>query len=219
MRLPFSMRMLCLVIFSGLFFTAGYGQTIQYGAEAGINLSGARATGPGVVFHGTPGLRFAIGGFADIALKDTMFSIRPKLFFSREAYTPNIFGDKTPFNISYFILPIPLVYHSMLGGKKWFFGLGPFFGYGISGNYVYQGVKTKLAWGSNPDQDDGKRLDIGIDALAGYQLTQEISLNAKLDWGIKDVSADQSFYKVWTRNFGITCAYTLGSCSNSRQKK
>jgi len=204
---------MCLLVVSGLFFATGYGQTIQYGVEGGINVSGARATAPGVVFHGTPGLRFAIGGYADIALKDTMFSIRPKLFFSREAYTPNIFGDKTPFNISYFILDIPLIYHSALGGKKIFFGLGPFFGYGISGNYVYQGMETKIAWGNNPNTDDGKRLDIGFDALVGYQLNEKIMLSAKLDWGIKDVSADQSFDKVWTRNFGITFAYELGSGS------
>jgi Outer membrane protein beta-barrel domain len=205
------MRMLCLLVFSGLFFTAGYAQTIQYGAEGGINLSGARATGQdGVVFHGTPGVRFSLGGFADIGLKDSIFSIQPKLFFSREAYTPNIFGDKTPFAISFLTLPIPVVYHSSLANKKLSFGLGPYLCYVISGKYTYDGHTTKLALGNNSTVDDGKHFDAGLDAMVGYQLQDNLSLRARLDWGLTQDSADPSFDKVWTRNFSITCAYTLG---------
>ena len=194
-----------------LFCYRGFGQSIQLGAEAGLNVSGAKATEPGVVFHGSPGIRFAIGGFADIALPNNSFSIRPKLLFSREAYTPVLFGDKTPVAISYINIPIPVIYHSTLAEKKLFFGLGPYFAYALSGKYVSQGVTTKIVWGNNPAQDDGKRLDIGLDALAGYQLDKKISLTAKFDWGIKDISAEPTFYKVHTLNFGITASYLLFS--------
>jgi hypothetical protein len=203
--------MLCLLIISVLFFTVGYGQMIRYGAEGGLNLSGAHAVEPGVTFHGSPGVRFAIGGYADLALKDSTWSVRPKLLFSREAYRPILFGDKTPFAISYINLPLPVIYHSTLSGKKIFFGLGPYFAYALSGKYTSRGVTNKIVWGSDPNKDDGKRLDIGADVLVGYQLEQNISLTAKIDWGIKDISAQPSFYKVSTRNFGITCAYELGS--------
>jgi hypothetical protein len=205
------MRTISIFILSCFFFSAGYGQDIQWGAEGGVNISGASATEPGVTFHGSAGIRFSIGGFADIPLSGQQFSIRPKLLFSREAYTPVLFGDKTPFAISYLNLPIPVVYHSMLAGNKLFFGLGPYFAYALSGKYVSQGVTTKIAWGSDPNQDDGKRLDIGADLLVGYQVDKNISLNAKFDWGIKDISAEPTFYKVHTRNFGITCAYSLGN--------
>src|ERR1700733_1727290 len=198
------MRIVFLLIFLCLLFTKGHSQNIQLGAEGGINVSGASATEPGVVFHGSPGIRFAIGGFADIPLPNKMFSIRPKLLFSREAYDPILFGDKTPFAISYINLPIPVIYHSSLSANKMFFGLGPYFGYALSGKYVTQGITTKIVWGSNPDEDDGKRLDIGADVLVGYQLEKDISLTAKLDWGIKDISAEPTFYKVHTRNFGLT---------------
>ncbi len=206
-----STRAFLLVSGIFLFSCRGLGQGIQLGAEAGLNVSGASATEPGVVFHGSPGIRFAIGGFADIALPDKMFSIRPKLLFSREAYAPILFGDKTPIAISYINIPIPVIYHSMLAGKKLFFGLGPYFGYALSGKYTSQGVTTKIAWGSDPATDDGKRLDIGVDVLAGYQLEQDISLTAKFDWGLKDISAEPSFYKVHTRNFGLTASYLLFS--------
>src|SRR6202000_2861203 len=108
------MRKIFLPIVAGLFFTNGYGQNITYGAEAGINLSGAHAVEPGVVFHGSPGIGFALGGFADIPLEGTPLSIRPKLYFSRERYTPILFGDKTPFALSYINIPIPVIYHSTL---------------------------------------------------------------------------------------------------------
>ncbi len=192
-----------------LFFNAVDGQTISYGGAAGFNLSGASAVEPGVTFHGSPGLRYVIGGFADIPVKDSLFSIRPKLFFSREGYRPILFGDKTPFRISYINMPIPVIYHSPLADKKLFFGLGPYFAYALSGKYTSNGVTTKIVWGSNPAQDDGKRLDIGADVLVGYQLNKLLALTGKLDWGIKDISAEPTFYKVHTRSFGITCAYLL----------
>jgi hypothetical protein len=203
------MRRAWVLIVLGMSFTVSYGQMISYGVEGGLNLSGAHAVEPGVTFHGSPGVRFSIGGYADLPLKDSMFSIRPKLFFSREAYTPILFGDKTPFALSYINLPLPVIYRSTLGGKKIFFGLGPYFAYALSGKYTTMGRATKIIWGNDPAADDGKRLDIGADALVGYQLERNISLTAKIDWGIKDISAEPSFYKVWTRNFGITCAYSL----------
>jgi len=134
---------MCLLVVSGLFFATGYGQTIQYGVEGGINVSGARATAPGVVFHGTPGLRFAIGGYADIALKDTMFSIRPKLFFSREAYTPNIFGDKTPFNIA------DLPFHA--GRQKNLFWSGPLLRLWDIGELCIPGYGDEDCLGQQPE--------------------------------------------------------------------
>ncbi|MDR3716868.1 MAG: porin family protein [Puia sp.] len=201
-----------LLLFSGLFITTR-AQDIQLGAEGGLNVSGAHATEPGVVFHGSPGIRFSVGGFADLALPDRRFSVRPKLLFSRESYSPVLFGDKTPVTISYINIPIPLIYHSTLKDKKIFFGLGPYFGYALSGKYVSQGVTTKIAWGNDPAKDDGKRLDIGADFLAGYQLNKEIALTAKFDWGIKDISAEPSFYKVHTLNLGLTASYLLFSRS------
>jgi hypothetical protein len=60
----------------------------------------------------------------------------------------------------------------------------------------------------------------GLDAMVGYQLQDNLSLRARLDWGLTQDSADPSFDKVWTRNFSITCAYTLGqhNCDRSSAK-
>jgi Outer membrane protein beta-barrel domain len=179
---------------------------MQFGATGGFNLSFASAKEPGVVFHGSPGVRYAIGGFMDMALPNKNFSFRPSLLFSRESYAPVLYGDKTPIHISYINLPLTVIYHSSLMENHLFFGLGPYLAYALSGKYTNRGETTKIVWGSNPDKDDGKPLDIGLNLVAGYELQKNIILTAKFDLGIKQVAAETDV-KVHTRNFGVTCGY------------
>jgi len=207
------------IIFIACFFAGSiYSQNIQVGAVGGINISFASAKEPGVVFHGTPGIRYAVGGYADIELPYEKFSVRPSLLFSRESYAPVLYGDKTPIRISYLTLPLPVIYHSDLMGKKLSFGLGPYLAYALAGKYTNRGETTKINWGSNPNKDDGKPLDIGVDMQVAYQFQENIFFAIRFDLGLKQIS-DEIDTKVHTRNFGITCNYLLWASSKKVAKK
>ncbi len=208
------MKRLFLFLISVVFVSAVYSQDMQIGAAGGLNLSGAIASQPGSTFHGPPGLRFALGGFMDMALSDKRFSFRPSLLFSRQAESPNTFGFKTTVAISYINIPLTFIYHSELLEKKAFFGLGPYLAYALSGRYTTHNgtdMTTSIAWGSDVDQDDAKRFDFGIDILAGYELQKNLILTAKFDFGLNQIATSDAGLKVHTLNFGITCGYFLWS--------
>lgn len=185
-------------------------QDLTYGLEAGLNLSGGFAKEGPTVIKGNPGPGIALGGMADYKLPGSMpLSIRASLTFQYETATANVFGEACSFRISYLTLPIDVVYHSKLASGKLFFGLGPYFAYSPGGNYTEQGQRYKVVYGSNPDNDDAHRGDLGLDLMAGYQIQAGMFLTAKYDLGLIDVSADPGFYTLYVRSFGVNFLYML----------
>ena len=154
----------------------------------------------------------------DMELPYEKFSFRPSLLFSRESYAPVLYGDKTPIRISYLTLPLPIMYHSDLMDKKLTFGLGPYLAYALSGKYTNRGETTKIEWGSDPNKDDGKPLDIGMDMQVVYEFQSNIFFGLRFDLGLKQIS-DEEGTKVHTRNFALTCNYFLWGNSKKAAKK
>ncbi len=194
------------------------GQEIRWGVEGGLNLSGGIAKETGVVIHGDPGVGYALGVLADIQLANPRWSIRPALSFQHEASNADIFDDGTFIRVNYFNLPIDLVYHPDFAGKRWVFGLGPWFAYGLSGKYTQDGATYKIDFGSS-DLNDAHHVDFGLDAMAGYQLKPDMMLTAKFDFGLKDVSAQSDFVTIYTRSFGVNFVYWWPALNSVMKKK
>jgi hypothetical protein len=201
------MRKLLLFLIPLFFISVTYSQDMQVGAMGGLNLSFASASEAGMVFHGSPGVRFSLGGYMDVALPYKGLSFHPCILFSRESYTVNYEG-KNPVVMSYINVPLTMLYHLESMQNKLFFGLGPYFAYGIGGKYTEGGQTTKIAWGNNEATDDAKPLDIGLNLVTGYQLTEKLILTAKFDLGLSQIDPSPDT-KVHTRNFGIACGYSL----------
>lgn len=192
--------------------TAACAQSISFGPEIGPNLSGALVKTDTHV-SGGPGLGFELGGFAELSLPSSHFSIRPRLLYSDESYSPNMYGQHFPIRLSFLKIPIDVVYRTAPGAHKWFFGAGPYFGLGLSGTYKNVGYTQDIHFGSDPDNDEAKKVDIGLELIAGYQLTEKIVLDASLDGGIINYANTQYFTddpKVHTLNLGITGGYVFG---------
>ena len=212
------MRHLLPAVLAILSFTSAWSQNIRWGVEGGLNLSGGIARETGVVIHGDPALGYALGVLADIPLANPQWSIRPNLIFQHEASNANIFDDNTYIRVNYFNLPIDLIYHSDLVQKRLFFGLGPWFAYGLSGKYTQRGYTYAIEFGSNQD-NDAHHLDFGLDFLAGYQLADNMMLTAKFDLGLPDVSAQPDFDTIHTRSFGVSFVYLLPASIKLPAKK
>jgi hypothetical protein len=103
---------------------------------------------------------------------------------------------------------MPVVYHSKLLNGKLYFGFGPYVAVALSGKYVDQGETIKIAFGSDANKDDGKRIDLGLDGNVGYQFNDEVFFQLRFDLGLRQLYNEPDT-KVHTRNFGITCHYLL----------
>jgi Outer membrane protein beta-barrel domain len=210
-------RLILIALVTGV-TTSGYSQDIRWGVQGGLNLSGGIAKETGVVIHGDPGVGYALGVLADIQLANPKWSIRPVLSFQHEASNADIFDNGTYIRVNYFNLPIDLVYHPEMADKRWVFGLGPWFAYGLSGKYTQGGDTYKIDFGSS-DLNDAHHVDFGIDAMAGYQLKPDMMLTAKFDLGLRDVSAQSDFVTIYTRSFAVNFVYWLPALNGMMKKK
>lgn len=187
---------------------AAYSQDIHWAVQGGLNLSGGIARETGVVIKGSLSLGYALGVLADIPLTNPKWSIRPGLTFQHEASNADIFDDNTFIRVNYFNLPIDFVYHPDIADKRWVFGAGPWFAYGLSGKYTQEAYTYSIRFGSTED-NDAHHLDIGMNVLAGYLFKPDMMLTARLDWGLKDVSAQADFVTIYTRSFGVNFVYWM----------
>jgi hypothetical protein len=212
------MKRVILMLLFALMVSVTYSQEIRWGIQGGLNLSGGIAKETGVTIKGNPAPGYALGALADMALKNPKWSIRATLSFQRETSNADIFDDNTFIRVSYFNLPIDVVYHPDFSDRRWVFGLGPWFGYALSGKYTSQGYTYHIDFGS-AETNDAHRLDLGLEAMAGYQLKPDMMLTAKLDWGFKDVSAQPDFVTIYTRSFGVNFVYWMPQRLTLAKKK
>ncbi len=185
-------------------------QQIQYGGEAGINISGAIAKVPGTSSHGTPLPGIQLGAFAQLPLGTSPFTIGARFLYSNESYKPDIDNIKANIHVSFLKLPVNVIYKPAAKNSPWEFGLGPFFGFGIGGHYTREDVngKTKINFGSNPDKDDLKSLDIGADLMACYKLNDMLAIRGAFDAGLINYLAPGAVSDAHSLSFGISLCYT-----------
>jgi hypothetical protein len=208
------MRQLILIAFlSTICVTGIYAQNIQFGAEAGLNLSGALLKDPGASPKGTPSPGIQLGAFAGIGLPTPHLSLGARLLFSYEGYDPNLYGTRVSIHVGFLKIPVNLIYKAHEGTARWFFGIGPYLACGLGGHYVAQGNKTIIQFGNDPIKDNLKRIDIGADLMAGYQIDERILLRATFDFGVinyvtKGSTEDNA--SAHCLNLGISAGYSFG---------
>jgi hypothetical protein len=204
---------LCLVAIAG-FFACSYAQDIQFGAQAGVNFSGASAKNPNEKFKGSPLPGIEAGVFADVPLTENL-SFHPQAFFSLEGYKPKIDPFTANIHVFYFKIPLDVLYHLSSGGGKLLFGLGPYVGFALSGKYKRKGgdepdETVTIKFGNDKLMDDLKRLDMGLNLFALYKIQKNISAGAKFDLGLVNISSSGDGIVYHTRSFALFIAYAFG---------
>ncbi len=194
--------------------TGLYAQKFQFGAEGGINVSGAIVKDPGGDPHGTPLPGFQIGGFGEYSLPSAHLAVGARLFFSYEGYKPVIYDTKASIHVSLIKIPLNIIYKP--GGKddKWMFGLGPYFGFGVGGHYSTDNStgNIKIHFGNDPNSDDLRRIDIGADLMGGYKLNDQLAIRAAFDFGLIDYltpGSQSPGVSAHSLSFAITGCYRL----------
>lgn len=223
------MKKIILITAIAVCSISSYAQ-VSFGAQVGANLGMGHTTldyvGADPVTNNVK-VGFLIGVLAEIDFGKIAF--RPELNFVQK-------GGKNGFNygfglssatrkltLNYIDIPLNVVYKMNLGGKdsKLFFGLGPDVGIGLSGNDSYDDTdgngntftKHKVKFDGKKNSSDFdthlKRVDIGLNILAGYQLPMGVfgKIGYTLGFPNLDPNDDQSYKN---RGVSICIGYMLG---------
>lgn len=215
-----------------------YGQSnekskISYGVKAGINLASYQVGSDyrtevkeagGMIL---PLISFHVGGYADFSITDA-FSVQGGLTLSGKGHKERYSYDEDDFGLGgagtsggtatyieklmYLEVPVNAVYKT----GRFYMGAGPYLGYALSGKWIEKGEDDdntdnfndsgKIIFGG----DEGyKRVDFGINLLAGYQLKNKINLGIGYSLGLSNKD-DSDYWSSKNRVFSLSVGYSLG---------
>lgn len=200
---------------------------ITIAPEAGLNLANASITTNSP--FGDPGTSMIAGLKAGVVAEIPViagFFVQPGIFYSMKGaqykQSSDIFGIpvqvKLKVNLNYLEVPLNLGYRYVAGNAgSLFVTAGPYLGYALSGNIktetsVMSGstsTKDKIKFGS--DKDEMKRLDVGLNFSAGYQLPVGLYLRIQYGLGLANLyNAGNTSYKNNVLAFSLGYAIPLG---------
>ncbi len=211
------MKKLSLVLIA-LCISIGYAsaQQLSFGAKAEANFSNHLLKDlPGATNSMGPGV--TLGGFAKIELSEH-FALQPELLFSFKHINIEMSGeipDLGPFDmkgdVEYWGMEIPVYALGQwkAGSGQFYAGLGPWFAYGFSMKSYYGdgGMGTMDLYSSEYDDMGGiKRFDLGLGALAGYELACGLQFNAGYKLGLIN-AAESAPAKMHSQTLSIGLGY------------
>jgi hypothetical protein len=189
------MRLL-IVVFVSTIATKSFAQTFRI--KAGLNLSNIvmkdNADRYDDDFKMKPG--FHLGATAEFPINET-FSFEPGLLLStkgvKETYSESGYNYTSVTNLYYLDIPLNGKAYFNVGSAKIYGTVGPYLAIGLSGKTKTQETgypedTHNISWGNDSENDDLKRLDLGLAFGAGVALSSfEIGLSYSL--GFKNISA------------------------------
>jgi len=209
-----------------------YGQ-VGYGPELGIGISTLKFAPPTYPILYTsasvsPVISGKIGGMTDVPLNKNIY-FQAGISFSRKGAVKSFsYNHNDSFNesvnqtlyISYFDLPLSVVYKTGMQGKGRFIaGIGATPSYIIGGHYKLQDIghfnDTLFSFNENDKIVTGSTLsafDIGVNLSAGYEFPTGLFFRLYGTFGINDIGIQTEIDK--NRMWGISGGYILGKGRN-----
>jgi len=197
------MKNLLLTLTLSLAAIFSFGQTVDFGVKAGLNLIEQDHAGTGY-YQNSFIPAFNAGGIVDIGFKN--FSIQPGLFFTIKGEgDQNKFNDINPGDggsylpsksyLDYIEIPINFLYKTTAGpGVGIHFGGGPYLAYGVLETDVINGQTSSVhTFGfKNPDA--------GLGVIFGLTLKNRVLIDAGYEFGLINID-EEGFI---THNTAIT---------------
>jgi hypothetical protein len=145
-------------------------------------------------FKMTPGAH--MGLIAEFAIAPKMLSFETGMLFTTKGFQMSDTYSKVKATILYMDIPLTAKLSFKMGSSaKYYFALGPYIGLGLYGEgkteETISGRTTTdvhvLDWGSDPNDDDIKRLDIGLIAATGVEI-KFIQIGISYGLGLANIS-------------------------------
>jgi hypothetical protein len=139
--------------------------------------------------------------------------VQPGLLFTTKGAKDKVYR-KVSYNLSYLEIPVNLLFKPELGDGKLLLGVGPYLAFAVGGSYKDPaGNKTDFTF-ANKRKDGSpyaKRMDLGGNLLAGYELSSRLSFQLNAQLGFLNVIprytgvADKSNFH--NTGFGVSAGY------------
>ena len=192
-------------------------QQPTFGIRAGVNfqnINGKNYDGTDVKNKLKTG--FNIGANAEIPVAPDFYVQPGVLFTTKGAKNKDDNDIKT--NLSYIEVPINFLYKPALGPGKLLLGFGPYVAFAIGGKYTDAAgkdhdfkFKNKITAAEYLTDPYAKRMDVGGNLLAGYELSSKLSVQLNAQLGMAKINpeiegvTDKTKYK--NTGFGISVGY------------
>ena len=204
-----------LLFVSAAFFavTTMNAQNAKFGVTAGITIASQKFKSSGLSITGDSKVGFTAGVLADLGLSEN-FAFQPGLNFTQKGskFTFDFGGgsETVKETLNYIELPLNFLYKAPAGSGKFFAGLGPVLGYGISGKDKSGGQTEDVHFGSGAD-DSYKAFEFSGNILAGYEVAGGFIVVASYNLGISNIiNNPDSGDSGKNRYFGIRVGYLFG---------
>lgn len=200
-------------------------QSVKFGVKAGLNESTADFGKTSTDISNLSGLN--AGAFAEFEFGK--ISLQPALCYTQKGYNsgthaiindPNgtgSFDANSRLRLNYLQLPVNVLYNIAVKPGKIFLGVGPYYGYALSGNLkgiIINTYPNRPAVSNTQNANitfDGdnnyKRSDFGLNALAGIKLKNGLLFSINYEYGLTDIYKSQSTNTVKNRVFGFSAGY------------
>ena len=197
-------------------------QDIRFGVTAGATFATAKQKFQGLSVTSDSKVGFTIGGLVDVPLAN-QFAFQPALNFTMKggkqklSFEGELFESNT--SLGYIELPLNFLFRTEAGTGKFFAGVGPTLGMGISGklkNKTTIGGQTvteerDVKWGSKENEDDLKPFEFSGNILAGYEFSNGVFIAANYNLGFSNIAVGgNSDNSVKNRYFGVRLGFKFG---------
>lgn len=190
-------------------------QDVNFGVKAGLNLSNATIKSGGEKADDIkmlPGL--VVGAYADINFSE-LLALEAGLQYEQKGYKFNYKEAgkelKDKYTINYLTVPVNLRLNLAMGDNTLYFLAGPTFGIGLSAKekVEYDGeTESASADFGNSEDDDIKRINMGLLFGAGYELSSNLGFRVTYDLGMSNlVPKGDSDNKVTTGVIGVAVTF------------
>lgn len=165
----------------------------KFGIKAGVNFADLKYE-PKDQTHGTPDANsltsFQVGLIADLPLVEGL-ALQPGVFLSGKGskveYSGSAWNYTKEVNPFYIEVPVNILFKPTIGNNtKLYFGLGPYFAFGIGGEISRSGDLGPFSTYSDHDiefgsdsGDDLKATDVGGNILAGFEFSNGLLIGAQ----------------------------------------
>lgn len=201
----------------------------QFKIKVGANSANVESTGETVDAGMVPAsiTSFNFGGLAEFKLNTTYY-FQPGIFFTKKGYKFDYSASESDYsvslkskvNVSYIEIPLNIIGKFDAAPGKFILGAGPYIAYALSGkskgNFKYDGPGTsedisqptdgKVEFGDGVDEM--KKVDFGINMLAGYEFLNGRFFSLGYGLGLNNLSNDQE-ETIKNRVISLSIGFTL----------
>ena len=169
--------------------SSAFAQDLSFGVKAGLNIANVSAKFGGQKVNDYKSIvGINLGAYADYGFSD-MLALEAGLQFEQKGYKMEQGKLKDKAVVNYFTIPVNLRANFAVGDNNLYFLAGPTFGIALSGKDIEDDGSNKETSSfkfGNGDDDNCKRMSVGLLFGAGFEMSNNIGVRVSYDLGLSN---------------------------------